>query len=88
MFFFCSLKVSTREKGKKKLNKDDKLLEISIVISVGCSNIPTKMLVIMEKFIEDKCVLGLCALEKGGSISKLHLSKWCVGLDFMYGFCF
>jgi hypothetical protein len=31
----CSFKVSTREKGKKKLKKDKKLLEITITISVG-----------------------------------------------------
>jgi hypothetical protein len=52
----CSFRVSTKEKGKMKLKKDEKLLEISITISVGCSNIPTKMLAIVEKFIEDKCV--------------------------------
>jgi hypothetical protein len=69
----CSFKVSTREKGKKKLKKDKKLLEITITISVGCFHIPTKMLAIVEKFIEDRCVSRLCALEKGGSFSRLHL---------------
>jgi hypothetical protein len=52
--------------------KDEKLLEVNITISVGCFDIPTKMLAIMEKFIKDRCVLGLCALERGGSLSKLH----------------
>jgi len=52
----CFLKVFARDKGKKKLKKDEKLLEVSITISVGCCDIPTKMLAIMEKFIEDKCV--------------------------------
>jgi hypothetical protein len=65
----CSFKVFARNKGKKKLKKDEKLLEVSITISVGCYDIPTKMLAIMEKFIEDRCVLGLCVLEKGGSRS-------------------
>jgi hypothetical protein len=52
----CFLKVFARDKSKKKLKKDEELLEVSITISVGCCDIPTKMLVIMEKFIEDKCV--------------------------------
>jgi hypothetical protein len=35
------------------------------------------MLVIIKKFIEDKYVLGLCALERGGSLSKLHFQMVC-----------
>jgi hypothetical protein len=75
----CSLKVLkvyTREKGKKKL-KDEIFLEVNITISVGCFDIPTMMLVIMEKFIEDRYVLGLCVLERGGSLSKLHFQMVC-----------
>jgi hypothetical protein len=64
-------------KGKKKLKKDEKLLEVSITISVGCCDIPTKMLVIMEKFIKDRCVSRLCALERGGNLSRLHLQMVC-----------
>jgi hypothetical protein len=48
-------------------------LEVNITISVGYFDIPKNMLAIMEKFIEDKCVLGFCALEKEGSLSRLHL---------------
>ncbi len=44
----CFLKAIAREKGKKKLKKDEKLLEIVITISVGCFDILTKMLAIME----------------------------------------
>jgi hypothetical protein len=64
------------EKGKKKL-KDEKLLEVNITISVWCFDIPTKMLIIMEKFIKDRCVLGLCVLERGGSLSKFHFQMVC-----------
>jgi hypothetical protein len=60
----CSLKVFAKKKGKKKLKKDEKLLEVNITINVGCFDILTKMLAIMEKFIEDKCAIGLCALER------------------------
>jgi hypothetical protein len=73
----CSFRVSTREKDKMKLKKDDKLLEISITISVRCFNIPTKMLAIMKKFIEDKCVSRLNPLERGRSFSRLHLQMVC-----------
>jgi len=45
----CFLKAIAREKGKKKkLKKDEKLLEIVITISVACFDILTKMLAIME----------------------------------------
>jgi hypothetical protein len=76
MCFLKVLKVYTKDKSKKKL-KNEKLLEVNIAINVGCFDIPTKMLAIMEKFIEDRCVLGLCALEKGGSLSKLHFQMVC-----------
>jgi hypothetical protein len=58
-------------KAQTKL-KNEKLLEVNITISLGCFDIPTKMLAIMEKFIKDRCLLGLCDLERGGSLSKLH----------------
>jgi len=44
----CFLKAIAREKGKKKLKKDEKLLENVITISAGCFDILTKMLAIME----------------------------------------
>jgi hypothetical protein len=43
----------------------------------GCFDILTNMLAIMEKFIKDKCVLVLFALERGGSLSRLHLYMVC-----------
>ncbi len=58
------LKTSTREEGKKILKNDKKLLEVSIIISARGFYIPTKMLAIMEKFIKNRCVLGLCFGEK------------------------
>jgi hypothetical protein len=70
--------VFARNKGKKKLKKDEKLLEVGITISVGCCDISTKMLAMMKKFIEDRCVSRLCALERGGSLSRLHLQMMCL----------
>jgi len=60
MYFLIAF---ARDKGKRKL-KDEKLLEISIPINVGCSIIFGETLVIMERFMEDIGVLGLYALEK------------------------
>jgi len=57
------LKTSTKEEGKKKL-MNKKLLEVSIIISARGFYILTKMLAIMEKFIKNRCVLGLCFGEK------------------------
>jgi hypothetical protein len=68
------------------LKKDEKLLKISITLSAGCSDIPTKILAIVEKFIEDRCVSGLCALERGRSFEDFTC-RWCVGLDLKYVFC-
>ncbi len=69
----CFIKVSTRDKCKKKLKKDEFFLEINVIVSVGCFDIPTKILAMMEKFIKEKCVLVLCVLERGGNLSRLHL---------------
>jgi hypothetical protein len=82
----CSFKVYAREKGKKKLKNDDKLLEVNITISVGCSDIPTKMLAIMEKFIEDIC--QDCVLWKEEQVFQDFTCRWCVGLNLKYGSCF
>jgi hypothetical protein len=71
-----SLKAFARQKGNRKL-KNEKLLEISITINVGWSNIFGKMSFIMEKFIDDLGVLGLCALERKGNFSKPHLQMVC-----------
>jgi hypothetical protein len=73
----CSLKVFAKKKGKKKLKKYEKLLEVSITINAGCFDILTKMLAIMEKFIKDICALGLCVLERGRSLLRLHLQMVC-----------
>jgi hypothetical protein len=70
-----SLKAFIRQKGKRKL-KNEKLLEISLTIIVEWFNIFGEMF-IMEKFIEDVGVLGLCALERQGKISKPHLEMVC-----------
>jgi hypothetical protein len=50
-------------------------LEVSIVINVECSNILGEVLGIMEKFIEEKCVSRLGALERRGILLRLHLQK-------------
>jgi len=71
-----SLKAFARQKGKRKL-KNEKLLEISITITIGWFNIFGEMLLIMEKFIEDLSVLGLCALERQGNFPKPHLQMVC-----------
>jgi hypothetical protein len=50
---------------------------VSIRISVGCFDILGEMLGMMEKFIMERCMLGLCVLDRGGTLSRLHLQIIC-----------
>jgi len=69
-----------REK-QKKLKNYDKLLEVSIIISVGCLDNSTMMFNIMEKFTKERCVLALCALERRKSFKTT--SKWYANFTFL-----
>ncbi len=50
---------------------------VSIRISVGCFDILGEMLGMIEKFIMERCMLGLCVLDRGGTLSRLHLQIIC-----------
>jgi hypothetical protein len=52
-------------------------IRVSIRISVGCFDILGEMLGMMEKFIMERCMLGLCVLGRGGTFSRLHLQIIC-----------
>jgi hypothetical protein len=77
----ASLKASARENGKKKLKKYDKLLEVSVIISVGCFDNSAVMFHIMEKFLVESCALALCALERRKSFKTT--SKWYANFTFL-----
>lgn len=77
----ASLKAFAREKGKKNLKNYDKLLEVSIIISVGCLDNSTMMFNIMDKFTKERCVLALCALERRKSFKTT--SKWYANFTFL-----
>ncbi len=73
-------KTSGREEGKKKLKKDKKLLEVSIIISARCFYIPTKMLAIMEKFIKNRCLR--IVLQREAGVFQDFTCRWCVRFIF------
>ncbi len=50
---------------------------VSIRISVGCFDILGERLGMMEKFIMERYMLGLCVLDRGGTLSRLHLQIIC-----------
>ncbi len=52
---------------------NDKNFEDNITIIVGASNIFTNMFVMMEKFINERCVSKLYALVRGGILSRFHM---------------
>ncbi len=44
-----------------------------MIIVVGLSDVDPSLLFKMEVFIKKKCVVGLCALKRGGTFSHLHM---------------
>jgi hypothetical protein len=74
-------KLLQERRGKKKLKNNNKLLEVSIIISVGCFDNSTMMLNIMEKFVVERCALALCALERRKSFKTT--SKWYAKFTFL-----
>jgi len=52
---------------------DDKHFEDSITIIVGASNIFTNMFIMMEKFINERCVSKLYALQTRRTLSRFYM---------------
>jgi hypothetical protein len=50
-----------------------KMLEASMTIVLGRSNVDLNLLSKREVFIIKKCVARLCALERGDTLSHLHM---------------
>jgi len=52
-------------------------LDFSITISIGSCKIYLEYLKKIEEIIEKECILGLCSIERGGALSRLHLQMVC-----------
>jgi len=62
-----------REMQEVFIKNNDKFFEVNITIVVGCSNIFTNMFIMMEKFINKRCMYKLYALERQGTLSRFHM---------------
>jgi len=51
--------------------------KVNVAISVGSFDIYIDLLEIMDEFIENNCIFGLCPIKKGGSLSRLHIQMVC-----------
>ena len=49
-----------------------KYFEASFMIVVDGANIDIALLVNLRKFIEDKCMVGLCCVERDGALTHKH----------------
>ena len=59
-------------KVKKSPTTAPKEFDISCTVSIGTSDIDTSLLQNMQHFIEKECVSGLCSIERGGALQRLH----------------
>jgi hypothetical protein len=67
------LKDVTKEARASQMKYLKKLLEANVTIVVGWFDVNPSLLSKMEMFIKKECVVGLCALERGGTLSHLHM---------------
>jgi hypothetical protein len=66
-------KDAAKEVGASQVKDLKKLLEAYVTIVVGWFDVNPSLLSKMEMFIKKECVVGLCALERGGTLSHLHM---------------
>jgi len=67
------LKDVTKEARASQMKDLKFLLEANVTIIVGWFDVNPSLLSKMEMFIKKECVVGLCALERGGTLSHLHM---------------
>ena len=61
------------EKTSRKTPVPPKQLDLSVTIFVGSSDIDLESLKKIEEFIENECISGLCSIERGEALLRLHL---------------
>jgi hypothetical protein len=62
---------------RKRAPTQRKEMDVSVTIAVGSTDIPIDLLLKMEEFIEKECISGLCSIERGGALLRLHLQMVC-----------
>lgn len=62
-------------KHKSELDLAFEYFEASVAIAIGGTNIDIDLLMSLRRFIEEKCIVGLCFVERGGTLMHTHLSN-------------
>ena len=57
----------------KETVEDFEAFEVSVTITGGSCDIDAGLLDVMETFLKELCLAGMFALERGGTVSHLHL---------------
>ncbi|KAI5076075.1 hypothetical protein GOP47_0008140 [Adiantum capillus-veneris] len=60
-------KMARRERGKPK-----KMLELSVTVSIGGSDIDVALFPRLKMFLEEEAIAGMCSIERGGTVFHLH----------------
>ncbi|MCO5610641.1 hypothetical protein L7F22_064880 [Adiantum nelumboides] len=70
--------LAERKRGRPKKGSDEaftkgqKVLEVSVIVSVGGADINVELLQRMDDFLKKESIAGICALERRGSAFNLH----------------
>ena len=70
-------KVVIKKLARKPAVPEHRELDVSVTISVGSDDIEVHLLQKVEEFINKECISGLCSIERGGALSRLHLQMVC-----------
>ncbi|MCO5609002.1 hypothetical protein L7F22_063222 [Adiantum nelumboides] len=65
--------VPSRARQQNKEKKSQKAMEVIVTISVGGGNNDVALLGRMQQFLEKETLVGICSIERGGSLLHLHL---------------
>ena len=64
--------VQVQQPLKKPRIVPPKSFDLSCIISVGAVDIDIALLQSVQSFIEKECISGLCSIERGGALQRLH----------------
>ena len=70
-------KVVIKKLAKEPVVSQHRKLDVSVTISVESDDIEVQLLQKAEEFINKECIFGLCSIERGGAMSRLHLQMVC-----------
>ena len=72
-----AMKQPVTKKNPRTRTTPSKEMEFSVTISVGNDDISMEHLAKVEEFLQKECISGLCSIERGGGMLRLHLQMVC-----------